>query len=42
MVRDGLESIYALSIENPYTRTLCFISRTYVLFFMKFHCVYYT
>ena len=42
MVRDGLESMYALSIENPYTRTLCFISRTYVLFFYEISlCILY-
>ena len=40
MVRDGLELMYALSIENPYTRTFCFISRTYVLFFLWNFIVY--
>ena len=42
MVRDGLESIYALSIENSYTRTLCLLTERMFFFFMKFHCVYYT
>ena len=32
MVRDGLELMYALNIENPYTRTLCLLEE---------HMIYY-
>ena len=42
MVRDGLESIYTLSIENPYTKILRLLAEHMFSFFMKFHCVYYT
>ena len=35
MVRDGLESIYALSIEKSLFKGSVLSSRTYVLFFNK-------
>ena len=36
MVRDGLESIYALSIENPYTRTLRLLAEHMFFFLWNF------
>ena len=42
MVRDGLESIYALSIENPYTRTLCLLAEHMFSFFYEISlCILY-
>ena len=36
MVRDGLESIYALSIENPYTIILCLLAEHLFCFLRKY------
>ena len=35
MVRDGLELMYALSIENPYTRTLRLLAEHMFCFLIK-------
>ena len=37
MVRDGLELMYALSIEKSLFKGSVLSSRTYVLFFKKIH-----
>ena len=35
MARDGLESIYTLNIENPYTRTLRLLAEHMFCFLIK-------